>query len=77
MKKLGGEIASIVTDIKLATSEAASKEEESAEALMTSVQWLIAAMAIGGLALGGLLAWLIGISYSILEGLRLKLDEVL
>ena len=60
MKKLGGQIASIVTDIKLATSELASKEEESAETLMTSVQWLIAAMAIGGLVIGALLAWLIG-----------------
>ena len=60
MKKIGGEVGAIAGDIKNTTIEQAEAEEHAAESLIATVKLLIAAMAIGGLVIGALLAWLIG-----------------
>ena len=60
MRKIGGQIAAAAGEIKTAALKAAVEEEHAAENLIASVEFLIMVMAIGGLAIGAVLAWLIG-----------------
>ena len=60
MRKIGGQIATTAGEIKAAALTAAKDEEHAAESLITSVEFIIMVMALGGLAIGALLAWLIG-----------------
>jgi methyl-accepting chemotaxis protein/CHASE3 domain sensor protein len=60
MKNIGGQIAATAGEIKAAALTLAGSEEHAAETLMANVEFIIMAMALGGLAIGALLAWLIG-----------------
>jgi methyl-accepting chemotaxis protein len=60
MKKIGGQIAAAAGEIKTAALAAAKGEEHAADTLMSSVELVIMVMALGGLAIGALLAWVIG-----------------
>ncbi len=60
MSKIGAQIAAAAGDIKSAVSKLAAEEEHAAESLIASVEFLILMMAIGGLVIGSVLAWLIG-----------------
>jgi methyl-accepting chemotaxis protein len=60
MRKIGEQIAAGTGDLKAAILSTAAKEEHAAESLIANVEYLIVMMAIGGLVIGALLAWLIG-----------------
>jgi methyl-accepting chemotaxis protein len=60
MKKIGGLIAAQTTEIKEGATAEALRNQHEAESLISSVEFIIMGMAIGGIVLGGLLAWLIG-----------------
>ena len=60
MKKIGGQVAEETAQIKAGISSAAAQNQHEAESLIDSVEFMIMVMAIGGLILGALLAWLIG-----------------
>ncbi len=60
MRKIGGQIAAWAGEVKASALTAAKNEEHAAETLITSVEFIIMAMALGGMVIGALLAWLIG-----------------
>jgi methyl-accepting chemotaxis protein len=60
MRKIGAQIAATAGEIKSAAQASATNEEHAAVSLIASVEFLIMMMSIGGLAIGAVLAWLIG-----------------
>ena len=60
MKKIGGQVAAEAEAIKDAATGLALQNEQESESLISSVEYIIMVMALGGLVLGALLAWLIG-----------------
>ncbi len=65
MKKTADAVATETREMQQAIVSAAQVVESDTQSMMVATEWLVVVLATGGLALGALLAWLIGRSISV------------